>query len=302
MGCRARNALEGPAFRARHRRGMLMRRCWPIVLRGLATIGSILALTGCVSAKYKLAKKNTPPPTALNLSVGQAAVEVIVHTVIVYEGPGSWKRKAFWDEYVLTIANRSDAPLSIETAALVDFQENQIPAGSDPWQLEKESKTWWQNAKSNDTGRLLTLSVGTAVVGTAVVAAGTTAILSASAGVAAGAATLGLAAVALPVFAVASVVGNTKGRHKIEAEFNRRRLVLPAQIPPGQIVQGSLFFRITPGPKRLLLHGRAHDVPCDVVLDLAPLAGLHFKEQRAAQPVPPASSPATPPSPPPSGS
>lgn len=279
-----------------------MRRCWPTVLRGLATIGSILALTGCVSTKYKLAKKNTPPPIALNLSVGQAAVEVTVHAVIVYEGPGSWKRKAFWDEYVLTIANRSDAPLSIESAAVVDFQENQIPAGSDPWQLEKESKTWWQNVKSSETGRLLTLGAGTFVAGAAFMVVAPAVIWGGSGAAAGAAAGFAVAAVALPVYAVASVVGNISGRHKIEAEFNRRRLVLPANIPAGQIVQGSLFFRITPGPKRLLLHGRANGVPRDMVLDLAPLAGLHFKEQHAAQPVPPASSPATSPSPPPSGS
>jgi hypothetical protein len=281
---------------------MSTRRCWPNVSRGLATIGSILALTGCVSAKYKLAKKDTPPATALNLSLGQALVEVTVTAVIVYEGPGSWKRKAFWDEYVLTVANRSDTPLIIESAGVVDFQENQNPAGSDPWQLEKESKTWWQNAKSNDTGRLLTLGVGTAVAGTAFMAASATALVSGSAGVAAGAATLGLAAVALPVYAVATVVGNSKGRHKIEAEFNRRRWVLPALIPPGQHVQGSLFFRIAPGPKRLLLHGRANGATCEVVLDLAPLAGLHFKEQRAAGPTPAGSAPAPSPSPPSSGS
>ena len=276
-----------------------MRRYWLTAFRGLATIVSILALAGCVSAKYKLAKKNTPPATALDLSVSQATAEVTVHAVIVYEGPGSWKRKAFWDEYVLTIANRSDAPLLVDSAAVVDFQENQNPAGSDPWQLEKESKTWWQNVKSNDAGRLLTLGVGTVVAGTAFVAASATAIASTSAGIAAGAATIGVAAVALPIYAVVSVIGNVKGRHKIEAEFNRRRLVLPATLAPGQTVQGSLFFRITPGPKRLLLHGRVRGVPCELVLDLAPLAGLHFKEPRAG---PPAPAPAAPPSPPPSGS
>jgi hypothetical protein len=238
----------------------------------------------------------------LNLSVSQAPAEVTVHAVIVYEGPGSWKSKAFWDEYVLTIANRSDAPLIIESAAVDDFQDNQIPAGSDPWQLEKESKTWWQNVKSSETGRLLTLGAGAFVAGTAFMALAPAVIWGGSGAAAGAAAGFAVAAVALPVYAVASVVGNISGRHKIEAEFNRRRLVLPADIPPGQIVQGSLFFRITPGPKRLLLHGRADGAAHEVALDLAPLAGLHFKEQRAAQPVPPASSPATPSPPPPSGS
>ena len=249
------------------------------ILRMLAIAGLAFALPGCVSTKYKFANKDTPPAAPLNLIVSQAPAELTVHTVIVYEGPGSWKRRAYWDEYVLTIANRGDAPLTLESAALVDFQDKQIPAGSDPWQLEKESKTWWQNVKSSETGRLLTLGAGTAVVGTAFVLTAGSVVFGATSGVAAGAAVvLGAATIALPVYAVTTVFINISGRHKIEAEFNRRRLALPATIAPGQDVQGSLFFRVTPGPRRLLLHGRTKDGPCDLAFDLTPLAGLHFKE------------------------
>ena len=46
---------------------------------------------------------------------------------------------------------------------------------------------------------------------------------------------------------------------------------------PGQLVQGSLFFRISPGPKRLTLKCRVDDEPRDVVIDLAPLSGMHMK-------------------------
>ncbi|HUL53667.1 MAG TPA: hypothetical protein VLT83_09695 [Opitutaceae bacterium] len=269
-----------------------MRRCQQAVLQGLATIGSILALSGCVSAKYQLARKATPPASPLQLNAAQASVEATVGAVIVYDGPGSWKRKAYWDEYVLTIANRGGAPVIVGSAALVDSQGNQISSGSDPWQLEQEGKTWWQNVKSSEGGRLVTLGVGTAAAGTAFVAVGATALTSASAGIAAGAATLGLAAVALPVYAVATVAGNAKGRHKIEAEFSRRRLALPAKLAPGQTVRGSLFFRVTPGPARLLLHCRGDAGALEVAIDLAPLAGLHFKDQHAPPPVPPAPAPA----------
>ena len=266
------------------------------ILRRLAVLGSVVVLTGCVSTKYQFARKDTPPPVPLNLVVKQAPLAVTVHTVIVHEGPGSWKRKAYWDEYVLTIANQSGLPLAIESAALVDFQDNHNPAGDDPWRLEKQSQTWWENARSSETGRLLTLGAGTAVVGTAfVVAAGYVAFGSAS-GAAVGAATvLGAATIALPVYAVVSVVSNISGRHKIEAEFNRRRLVLPVVIAPGRIVQGSLFFRITPGPKRLLLHCRAGDEPRELAFDLAPLAGLHFKTQPLIKTAPPVSPPGPPP-------
>jgi hypothetical protein len=263
----------------------------------LAAIATVVALAGCVSAKYKLAKKETPP-TALNFRASQPAAETVLHTVIAYDGPGSWKRKAFWDEYVLTVANRSGLPLTIESATLLDYQDQRLSPGSEPWSLEKQSKTWWQNVKSNDTGRLLTLGAGTVVVGTAVVAtAGTVVLGGAAGGIAAGAAAVGAAAIALPIYAVVSVVGNVKGRHRIEAEFNRRRLVLPATIPPGQSAEGSLFFRISPGPKRLILAGRAGDEPQELTLDLAPLAGLHFKAPPSTAP-PPAGTSAPSPTPP----
>lgn len=261
----------------------------------LAAIGSLVALTGCVSTKYKLAKRETPP-TALNFKASRQSAEAVLHSVIVFDGPGSWKRKAYWDEYVLTVANRSAVALTIESATLIDYQDQRLSPGTEPWALEKQSKTWWQNAKSHDTGRIVTLGVGTAVVGTAVVAtAGTVVLGGAAGGIAAGAAAIGAAAIALPIYAVVSVVGNVKGRHRVEAEFERRLLGLPATIPPGQTAQGSLFFRITPGPKRLTLAGRSENEPLDLMLDLAPLAGLHF-----TAPTPAAPAPTAPPAPRPS--
>ncbi len=257
---------------------------FPAALVRLAAITLAVALTGCVSAKYKLAKKETAP-TALNLKTSQPATEAVLHTVIVYEGPGSWKRKAFWDEYVLTVANRSAVPLTIESATLIDYQDQRLTPGTDPWAIEKASKTWWQNTKSNDTGRIVTLGVGGAVVGTAAaMAAGGVITGTAMGGITAGAAVAGAAVIAVPIYAVVAVVGNVRGRHTIEAEFNRRHLVLPATIAPGQLAQGSLFFRITPGPRRLTLAGRLDKEPLELTLDLAPLAGLHFTAPPRAAP------------------
>jgi hypothetical protein len=55
-----------------------------------------------------------------------------------------------------------------------------------------------------------------------------------------------------------------------------RRLPLPAMLAPGQTVQGSFFFRISPGPQRLTLHCRVDAVPHDLVIDLSPMAGMHL--------------------------
>jgi hypothetical protein len=82
------------------------------------------------------------------------------------------------------------------------------------------------------------------------------------------------ATVVVPVW---SVVANVNSRHDIEAEYRRRRLALPLFLAPGQLTQGSFFFRISPGPRRLVLACRVGNEPRNVVVDLAPLAGLHLK-------------------------
>jgi hypothetical protein len=131
----------------------------------LAGIVTVIACTGCVSSKYKLAKTDTPPPVPLNLAVTQPPAEVVVHTVIAYQGPGSWKREAFWDEYVLTIARRGDTPLIIESAELLDWEQAAAKPGDDPWVLDREGRSWWKNVRSSPTTSLVALGAGTLLAG-----------------------------------------------------------------------------------------------------------------------------------------
>ena len=71
-----------------------------------------------------------------------------------------------------------------------------------------------------------------------------------------------------------TVVMNQRRKHQIQDEFARRRLALPVTLAPGQTVQGSLFFRITPSPRELALPTGGDAV---ARISLAPLAGLHLK-------------------------
>jgi hypothetical protein len=105
---------------------------------------------------------------------------------------------------------------------------------------------------------------------------------------------LGVAAgavlVAAPIYAVSIVVINANNKREISTEFSRRRLVLPATLAPGQTVQGSLFFRISPGPQRLVVQGRNGGTPFEFPIELSPLWRLHMREDGAgvAPPKPPA--------------
>jgi hypothetical protein len=247
----------------------------------------LLGGSGCVSAKYKLAKGGMPPPVALNLTASQPPVEAAVNAVIVLHGPGSWKREAYWDEYAVAIANRGAAPITVESASLIDFQDIATAPGDDPWKLEAVSKTWWQKVKASESGNLLALGAGavgaSGVLLAAAIAAdgGFLAPATAAGNLLAGAAAATLAAA--PIYAVTVVVINSKNKHQVAAEFDHRRMKLPRTIAPGEIAQGSLFFRVSPAPKRLILKGHGADEPRELAIDLAPLAGLHLKPK----PVPP---------------
>ena len=240
-------------------------------------LGAALLLSGCVSTKYKMAPKNTPPPIALNLATVQPPVAAVVHTVIVYKGPGAWKKAAYWDEYVVSITNQGLTPLTIESATLVDALGTGQTCGSNPWELEKLSRENLQ--KFEHYGRKIMigtgLTLGWALSGGAVAAA-------AWAGDAALVAVAGTAFLALPVWAVGSGVRILVARSSITDEFNRRRIAMPLALKPGETKQGSLFFPISPGPQRLVLHCRTNGVMQSVILDLTPLAGLHLLKELTA--------------------
>ncbi|MDQ5978409.1 MAG: hypothetical protein QG602_1383 [Verrucomicrobiota bacterium] len=230
----------------------------------------VFTLTGCVSARYQKVDKSPIPPVPLNLTATQPPFEATLQSVVVYHGPGSWKRDAFWDEYVVSLVNRGETPLTIETASLIDFQGDPSTPGDNPWLLEKQSLTLQKEINRAAKAVLVQIGGGYLAVG----AAGSVMFFS---GVACGTAGSVISAGLLPVYAGGAIYENVSSRHKIEKEFQLRRLVLPQTIAPGQTLQGSLFFRISPGPQRLMLHGRAGDKPSDVTIDLTPLRSLHLK-------------------------
>lgn len=264
----------------------------PAAPRSSAVFGCLLLagatlLTGCVSStKYRMAPKKIPPPVMLDLRANTGTdprgslepAEFILHTVIIYQGPGSWKRAAFWDEYIVSIANRGKVPFNVDSAVLSDLQGGQVGAGDNPWELEKLSKTWWQNAGSSGIADAFYIGAGSSELGAM---ASTFFYLSDPT---AAAPALIVGAVAASATAIGMVVANKRGREKVEAEFNRRRLALPAIVPPGETIQGSLFFRITPGPQRLTLQCRINGEARELPVDLSPLAGLHLKEPPKANP------------------
>lgn len=246
-----------------------------------------LAHSGCVTAKkYRMAKKDTAPAPTLDWKVSAASADLAVHSVIVFKGPGSWKREARWDEYVVSLGNRGSAPLELETAVLIDLLGMPRACGTDPWRLEKLSYTNWE--KYGKTGLQLAAGAGAvALYAGAVVATSLGGIMAPAAAAGGGVALLNIIPVVAVVDVTAVAIMNSQNKRKVADEFNRRLLRLPLRLAPGETVAGSLFFPMTPGPRQLLLRGRCGEETVELALDLKPLAGLHLKpaaEKAARQP------------------
>jgi hypothetical protein len=217
------------------------------------------------------APKDTPPPKVLNVPFAPAQLEAALYTVITYNGPGSWKRNAFWDEYVVTLRNAVSQPINITAADLTDFSGTVQYAGENPWALEKESKTLEERYRAAGIAFVRYGAPAVVILGTGTWVVSAT--LYGTAGAVAASATL----VALPVYYVGVVMINHYNKVAMEKEFSRRRLALPVVLAPGETRTGSLFFPMVPSPRSLALHWTSESGPGDSVLALDFLHDLHVK-------------------------
>jgi hypothetical protein len=239
-----------------------------LVIKTIA-VCALVGLNGCVtSKKYRPAKQDTPPAVPLNLAAESPALALRLATVIVCDGPGSWKQRALWDEYVVSLANRGAEPLVLESAALVDLLGAEQVPGAYPWKLEQVSEGNW--GKYGPVGQF--------VFGAGAFA-GMVELSAIGYGLAGGVASgvfFAMPAFLVVDFAVVGVM-NHRNKAKVQAEFERRRLKLPLTLAPGGAAEGSLFFPLVPAPQRLIVRGQANGASMEIVLELLPLAGLHCK-------------------------
>lgn len=257
-----------------------------ICLRTAALLGLALAallLSGCVSMRYRMAPQGTPPPVPLHLAAAQPPVEAVLNTVIIYDGPGSWKRRAFWDEYVITIHNQGEQPVTILSALLTDYADNVHSPGIDPWALEQESKTLEQKFRDDNVAFLRYGGASVAILGVGMGSAVAADGGIMAAGTAAGATLATATLVAVPAYVITVAVINSRNKAAVTAEFNRRRLPdFPLVLAPGETRSGSLFFPMVPNPRSLRLLWTIGETGGSVVLPLESLHGLHVKAPASA--------------------
>jgi hypothetical protein len=212
-----------------------------------------------------------------------------LNTVIIFNGPGSWKRDAYWDEYVVTVRNQGDKPAVFATADLFDYSDTPRRARNEPWALERESQTLEQRYKEDRIAFAKEVGPGVLILGTGaavgVAVAGTVATPAlAAAGIGAGTVAAAATIVALPIYYGAVTFINHSNKSAIEAEFNQRRLTFPMVLLPGEVRVGSLFFPMVPNPRRLSLRWTEGTSGGECALPLDFLKGLHVAESPPSAP------------------
>ena len=243
----------------------------PISTRLLAGIFLPLALVGCVSSKFATVPHRGPNPS-LELRGPKDPLQSTVDSVIVRHGPGSWKREAFWDEYMLSLSNTHRTPVQVLSLRLTDADGITLEPGDNCWQLEADGRRWWSRVALQQN---LELGTETAIAGVSRVLrpigvlAGTLAIYGLPlTGV-------GIGALVLPMLGESWHRDSDAKQREVVDEFESRRIQLPATVSPGQTLRKSVFFRISPSPRLLVVAYEVAGEFREIVIPLTPLAGYH---------------------------
>ena len=258
-----------------------------------AILAAVVCLSsGCVSSKYKKAREDTPPAVRLDVSFPDAETPLTgtLNSVVIFNGPGSWKRDAYWDEYIVSVRNRSSKSVVLASADLFDYADRPRRARFEPWALERESQSLEERYKQDRIAFAKEVGPGVLILGAGAAAgvavAGTVATPAlAAAGIGAGTVVAAATLAALPIYYGAVTFINHSNRNAIEGEFNQRRLVLPMVLLPGEVRVGSLFFPMVPNPRRLSLRWTESGNAGESALPLHILNGIHVKQAPGAETV-----------------
>ena len=246
----------------------------------LALLALVVLQAGCAStsAQWHYSPPKAPAAeVAVDLSTAPLQpgappppLVAMLHKVVILQRAGPLGINSYWDEYVLSVANHGEQPMTVESTVLSDQHGQPVNPGDNPWTLANAHKSWFEQTDSHGVTSAGKIGVGSVAAGALAPAVGGLYLTPAGYAV--------CAAIVAPTYAVCAIRFNTIGRKRVEAEFNQHRLVLPRTIPPGRVAEGSLFFPVTPGPQQLALRCRVADRTTDLTLPLTPLAQLHLKK------------------------
>lgn len=227
---------------------------------GLRLLGASLLLVAAGCGGTKVLREAHPvteaPPL---LSQSDARIAVSLDTIVVRNGPGSWSRNAFWDEYRLRVRAPAEGDLKLTRIALVDALGQVIESRADRGELidasrEIEERYGASDRLSRDAHGAWMMAGGAAV---AVVGAGATSVALAG-GIMGGTAALGAAATMGALMAgggvilVGAGVARLVNNAEVNAEIRKRQTPLPITLA-SRDAPVTAIFPITPLPSALEL-------------------------------------------------
>jgi len=217
----------------------------------------LVLVSGCGGSKVL----KEPEPLVLSESLASASDErlsVNLDWVIVRDGPGTWAKNAFWDEYLLRVSNDSDRPIQLTELVVVDSLNTRIAAQQGRKQLVAGSKQTSRRYKESGIKVIAGSGRGTVGVAAATAAgAGVGAAIGAGAGGAAiggaagGAAIVG-AVVLAPVLAVGGIARGVN-HSAVNTQIEERQTILPLDLPVGDELGLDIFFPLAPSPQMVEL-------------------------------------------------
>jgi hypothetical protein len=237
-------------------------------------------LVGCGGTR--LIKQPAPFAVEKPLVTGSdERVALSIDWVIVRDGPGTWAANADWDQYLLSVSNLSDAPLSLRGVAVRDSLDTRLASTANHAKLVAGSRATVRRYRDSK------LKVRAGVGGATLAAAGATALVAGevyglaalSGAVSATGATAGavVGAMALaPVLVFGGMVRSYR-TGKVAAEIAHRHTKLPLELPPGQTLALVVFFPLAPAPRQIELTYADDSVERVLSIDTrAVLLGLHL--------------------------
>lgn len=228
-------------------------------LLAIGIILSLVSLFGCGGTKVLKESQPMQITQPLGLASDQQKTATL-DWVIIRDGPGTWAKNADWDEYLLTVSNQSDQPITVTSIIVIDSLDTQIEPESGRKKLVKSSKDTVRRYKGSGikvkagrgAGTMLVAGAAVTTVGVgAVAAAGYGAVMTGTAAGTAGAAAGGLLLLG-PALAVGGIVRGVNNS-KVNKEIELRQTTLPVEIPASEEVGLDLFFPLAPSPKRVEL-------------------------------------------------
>jgi hypothetical protein len=238
----------------------------------------LLALSGCGGSKVL----KDPEPFVVTQALATASDQRLTATlnwIIVRDGPGTWAKNAYWDEYLLRVSNQSDLPIQLTELIVVDSLDMRIAAQTERKQLVKGSKKTARRYKQS--GIKVTAASGRGTMGVAAATAGGAAVGAAVGsgtiiGAGGGAAAVG-AVVLAPVLIVGGIVRGARHR-AVDTQIEQRQTLLPLDVPAGSELMLDVFFPLAPSPRTVqLAYSDATSEHVIIIDTTAALNGLHIE-------------------------